>query len=85
MQTIWKLIETNIIPFITHAMEMINLTKTEILLLITRQCHMNKILESIIERTLNTSVTTLREAVYIKVRLLDLESYTNKQWLLMYN
>ena len=78
MKSTWKLLKATVIPIITYAGESMTYTKKE-----TEQ--MNKILDNIIRRILNTPRSTPRETIYLECGLLDIETTINKNKLLMYN
>ena len=67
MRSIWKLVETCIIPIITYACETWEPNKQEMKKL-------NQILDKIIRRVLMTLDATPREALYIETGLLDIEA-----------
>ena len=72
MKTVWKLLETCVIPVITYASETWNPTKKEMK-------QLNKILDDIIKRILMTPISTPREALYIETNLLDIERIIDKR------
>ena len=67
METIWKLVETCVVPVITYAGETWQGTKKE-----TTQ--LNAILDKILRRVLKTPPTTPRETLYIETGLLDIQT-----------
>ncbi len=76
METIWKLVETCIIPIATYASETWNNNKTN-----TQE--INRILDSIIKRILKTPVSTPRETLYMETGLMDLEHEAKRKQILM--
>ena len=66
METIWKLVETCIIPIITYDSETWQPTKKENLAT-------NKILDNILKRILKVPTSTPREALYMELGCLDIE------------
>jgi hypothetical protein len=64
MNTIWKLLETCIVPIITYGSETWEPTKKEI-------NSTNQILYSIIKRILKVPTSTPREALYIETGIID--------------
>ena len=64
MNTIWKLVETCIVPIITYGSETWEPTKKEI-------TASNQILDSIIKRILKVPTSTPREALYIETGIID--------------
>ena len=71
METIWKLIETCIIPIITYRSETWETTKKE-------NKATNQILDNILKRILKVPNSTPREALYIETGILDIE-HTRKK------
>ena len=71
MKTIWKMVETCIIPIITYAGETRTPNKTE-------NKQLNNILDNIIKRILMVPRTTPREVLYIETGLMDIEHITQK-------
>jgi uncharacterized protein YggT (Ycf19 family) len=76
MGTIWKLLETCIIPIITYGAETWNLNKQE-----TKE--INKILDQIIKRILRVPITTPREALYMETGLLDIDTIAKQKRITM--
>jgi hypothetical protein len=76
MGTLWKLIETCIIPIITYGAETWNLKKQE-------KTELNKILDQIIKRILKVPITTPRETLYMETGLLDIDTITKRKRLTM--
>ena len=76
METIWKLLDTCIIPILTYGSETWNLSKTE-------THHTNKILDNLLKRLLKTPTTTPREALYIETGLLDVKAITDQKRITM--
>ena len=76
METTWKLIDACILPIIMYAAETWNNTKEQTKAL-------NKILDNIIKRTLQTPVSTPREALYMETGIIDVEHQTKKKQLMM--
>ena len=72
MKTIWKMVETCIIPIITYAGETRTPNKTE-------NKQLNNILDNIIKRILMVPRTTPREVLYIETGLMDIEHITQKK------
>ena len=68
METIWKLVETCIIPIITYGAETWKPNKDQMK-------KINRILDSIIKRILMTPTSTPRENLYIETGLLDPEAW----------
>ena len=66
METIWKLVETCIIPIITYDSETWEPTKKE-------NTTINRILDNILKRILRVPTSTPREALYIELGILDIE------------
>jgi len=66
MDTIWKLVETCIIPVITYGSETWEPTKKE-----TKS--LNQILDNILKRILKVPTSTPRESLYIETGLIDIE------------
>jgi len=77
MTTIWKLLETCIIPIITYGSETWDLNKAE-----TKQ--MNRILDNILKRILMVPTSTPREALYMELKILDIEHIVHKTKINMY-
>jgi hypothetical protein len=77
MSTMWKLVETCVIPVITYASETWILNKTD-----TK--NLNQILDNILKRILIVPQGTPREALYIETNLLDIERTIEKKKLNMY-
>ena len=71
METIWKLVETCIIPIITYGSETWEATKKE-------NNSANQILDNILKRILKLPTTTSREALYIETGILDIEHTRQK-------
>ena len=71
MKTIWKMLETCIIPILTYAGETRNPTKKE-------NKEINSILDTIIKRILMVPRTTPREVLYIETGLIDIEHISMK-------
>ena len=78
METIWKNIETCIIPIITYSGEVWNPTKTE-------WKEINRILEALIKRVLMVPISTPREVLYIETGLLEPETTIRRNRILMQN
>ena len=78
METIWKLVETCIIPIITYGGEIRDLSKKE-------NDAYNRILDNILKRILMTPTTTPREALYIELGMLDVENTVTKNRINMHN
>ena len=78
METIWKLIETCIVPIITYGAETWRIGKKE-------RTKANKILDDILKRILKTPITVPREALYIETGLIDVEHTTIKNTINMAN
>ena len=76
METIWKLIETCIIPILTYGCETWDPTQKELK-------ELNKILEHIIKRTLMIPTSTPRESIYIETGMKDIKFYIDKNRLNM--
>ena len=76
MDTIWKLIETCILPIALYGSETWNNTKKQ-------NTDINRILDNIIKRVLNTPTSTPREPLYMESGLLDLETHASKRQLMM--
>ena len=66
MDTIWTILETCIIPIITHGSETWDLNKTE-------KKKLNKILDNLIKRILAIPQTTPRECIYEELQIMDIE------------
>ena len=71
METIWKLMSTCITPIITYAGETRKPTKEE-------SKKLNQLLDRIIKRILMAPESTPTEALYIESGLLDIETITDK-------
>ena len=71
METIWKLIETCIIPILTYGCETWDPTQKELK-------ELNKILEHIIKRILMIPTTTPRESLYKETGLKGMQFYIDK-------
>ena len=78
METIWKLIDTCIIPIITYGSELWNPKKKE-----TKQ--IDQVLDNIIKRILMVPTSTPREATYIETGLKDMESNRTQKRINMMN
>ena len=78
METIWKLIDTCIIPIITYGSELWNPNKKE-----TKQ--IDQVLDNIIKRILMVPTSTPREATYIETGLKDMESNRTQNKINMMN
>ena len=76
MRTIWELIECTIVPIITYGSEVWNPNKTETKAL-------NSIMDNILKRVLMAPQSTPREALYIETGLLDPETISLKQKIMM--
>ncbi len=76
METTWKLIDACVIPIIMYAAETWNNTKDQTKTL-------NRILDNIIKRTLQTPVSTPREALYMETGLIDVEHQAIKKQVMM--
>ena len=72
METIWKLVESCIIPIITYDSETWQPTKKE-------SQSTNKILDNILKRILKVPSSTPREALYIELGCLDIEHTRHKK------
>jgi hypothetical protein len=66
METIWKLVETCIIPLITYGNETWETNKKE-------SNTANQILDNILKRILKVPTSTPREALYIETGMIDIE------------
>jgi hypothetical protein len=66
MDTIWKLVETCILPVITYGSETWEPTKKE-------TNSLNQILDNILKRILKVPTTTPRDSFYIETGLIDIE------------
>ena len=75
MKTIWKLVETCIIPTILYAAETWTITIKE-----TEQ--LNKILDNIIRRILLTPPTTPREILQLESGIWDIETMIHEKQLM---
>ncbi len=78
METIWKLVETCIIPIASYASETWNNS-------IKHTDDINRILDNIIKRILKTPTSTPREPLYIETGLMDLEHHSKVKQILMKN
>ena len=78
METIWKLIDTCIIPIITYGSKLWNPNKKE-----TKQ--IDQVLDNIIKRILTVPTSTPREATYIETGLKDMESNRTQKRINMMN
>ena len=76
MRTIWELLECTVIAIITYACETWNPNKSETKAL-------NSLMDNIIRRVLMTPQTTPREALYIETGLLDPETISIRQKVMM--
>ncbi len=76
METIWKLVETCILPIILYASETWNNTKEQ-----TKE--LNQILDNIIKRILQTPTTTPRETLYMETGMLDIEHLAKQKQIMM--
>ena len=76
MKTFWKLVSACIIPIITYAGETRKPTKEE-------NEKLNQLLDRIIRRILMVPESTPREALYIESGLLDIETITDKNRIMM--
>ena len=76
METTWKLIEACVLPIILYAADTWNNNKEH-----TKE--LNKILDNIIKRTIQTPTSTPREPLYMETGLLDIEHAAQKKQLLM--
>ncbi len=76
METTWKLIEACVLPIILYAADTWNNNKEQ-----TNQ--LNRILDNIIKRTIQTPTSTPREALYMETGMLDTEHAAKKKQLLM--
>ncbi len=76
METTWKLIEACVLPIIMYAAETWNNTKEQTKAL-------NRILDNIIKRTLQTPTSTPREALYMETGIIDIEHQAKKKQLMM--
>ena len=77
MASVWKLVETCIIPIITYSSEVWTPTKRETEIL-------NRILDNIIKRILMTPQSTPREVLYIETNLMDIETIIDKRKINMF-
>ena len=78
METFWELLKTCIVPIITYAGEVCNPNKAE-----TKK--INGILDNIIRRILMVPQTTPREVLYMETGLLDIQTTTDKNRIMMAN
>jgi hypothetical protein len=78
METIWKLVETCIIPVITYGGETRELNKKD-------NDTYNRILDNILKRILLTPTTTPREALYMELGMVDIENTVAKNRMNMHN
>ena len=78
METIWKLVETCIIPVITYGGETRELNKKD-------NDTYNRILDNILKRILLTPTTTPREALYMELGMIDIENTVAKNRINMHN
>ena len=78
IKTIWKLVETCIIPTILYAAETWTITKKE-----TEQ--LQKILDNVIRRILLTPPTTPREILQLETGIWDIESMIHEKQLMYYH
>ncbi len=76
METTWKLIETCGLSIILYAPDTWNNNKEH-----TNE--LNKILDNIIKRTMQTPTSTPRETLYMETGMLDIEHAAQKKQLLM--
>ncbi len=76
METTWKLIEACVLPIILYAAETWNNNKE-----ITEA--VNRILDNIIKRTIQTPTCTPRETLYMETGILDIEHGAKKKQILM--
>ena len=76
METFWKLVSACIIPIITYAGETRKPNKEE-------NKKLNQLLDRIIRRILMVPESTPREALYIESGLLDIETITDKNRIMM--
>ncbi len=76
LETIWKLIDTCVLPIILYAAETWDNTKEQ-----TNE--INRILDNIIKRVLQTLTTTPRETLYMETDLLDAEHLAKSRQLMM--
>ena len=67
MKAVWKLLESCLIPVITHNLEAINLKQKEIK-------ELDKIWENILKRILKTPITTPKESLYIETGQIDIKT-----------
>ena len=66
LDTIWTILETCIVPIITHGSETWDLNKTE-------KKKLNKILDNLIKRILAIPQTTPRGCIYEELQIMDIE------------
>ena len=78
METIWKLVETCIIPILTYGAETWKLDQKE-------RAQANKILDDILKRILKTPTSAPREALYVETGLIDVEHTIIKNTINMVN
>ncbi len=76
METIWKLIETCIFPIALYGSETWNNNKKQ-------TTEINRILDNILKRVLNTPTGTPREPLYMETGMTDLETEAQKRQLMM--
>ncbi len=76
LETMWKLIESCILPIILYAAETWDNTKEQ-----TKE--INRILDNLIKRILQTPTTTPREALYMECGLLDIEHLAKIRQIMM--
>ena len=76
METIWKLVETCILPIILYASETWNNNKAHTI-------EINQILDNIIKRILQTPTTTPRETLYMETGLIDIEHLAKQKQIMM--
>ncbi len=78
METFWELLNSCVIPTITYSGTTINLTKTD-------EKEINRILDSIIKRTLMVPPSTPREVLYIETGLIDITTMIERNRILTHD
>ncbi len=76
LETIWKLIETCILPIALYGAETWNNTKKQ-------TTEINRIMDNILKRVLNTPTSTPREPLYMETGMLDIDTHAKKRQLMM--